>query len=78
MGWKFYKCRRPNVTWERAEVWGGEDRRGEERREILIPTQSQLLSMGAVKFQMLGEKLSRYLNTFTEIHVTIFKFQSSW
>jgi hypothetical protein len=41
------------------------ERRGEERRrEILIPTQSQLLSMAAVKFQMLREKLSRYLKTY--------------
>jgi hypothetical protein len=60
MGWKLYKCRRPTVTWERAEVWRGEER----RRGILIPTLSQLLSMGAVKFQMLREKLSRYLKTY--------------
>jgi hypothetical protein len=39
------------------------ERREERRREILIPTLNQLLSMGAVKFQMLREQLSRYLKT---------------
>jgi len=61
MGWKLYKCR-SKTNCDKGEGRSVE-RREERRREILIPTLNQLLSMGAVKFQMLREQLSRYLKT---------------